>query len=113
MRSPGSSRLCRHRYLDERRAEDRGNEPPADTPVEALARLALAGGTFLGRPILVKDRAGERLDRKEARLSATHGGFDVHCAVRISAGDDEGRERRARSRRRAPRAPRRTPRRRR
>ena len=30
--------LRRHRYLDQRRAEDRGNEPAAETPVDALAR---------------------------------------------------------------------------
>ena len=58
-----SASLRRHRYLDERRAEDRGNEPPAETPVDALARLALAGGTFLGRPFVPKDRAGESPSR--------------------------------------------------
>jgi hypothetical protein len=42
--------LRKRRYLDERPAEDRGNEPPVLTPVEGLARLALAGGTFFGRP---------------------------------------------------------------
>jgi hypothetical protein len=85
--------LRRHRYLDERPAEDRGNEPPAETPVDALARLALSGGTFLGRPFLVKDHADEGMDRKEPRSSATYNGFDVHCAVRLAADDDDGRER--------------------
>ena len=85
--------LRKHRYLDERPAEDRGNEPPAVTPVEGLARLALAGGAFLGRPFTPKDRADETLDRKEPRFSATYNGFDVHCAVRLAAEDDEGRER--------------------
>jgi hypothetical protein len=33
------------------------------------------------------------LDRKERRFSARCDGFDVHCAVRIAAGDDQGRER--------------------
>ena len=36
-------------------------------------------------------------ERKEKRFSATHNGFDVHCAVRIAADDDEGRERLIRS----------------
>ena len=85
--------LRRHRYLDERPAEDRGNEPAADTPVDALARLALAGGTFLGRPFAPRESADETMDRKEPRFSAKHNGFDVHCAVRIAADDDEGRER--------------------
>jgi Putative transposase len=31
--------------------------------------------------------------RKERRFSATYKGFDIHCAVRIEADDDEGRER--------------------
>src|SRR5262249_3523470 len=30
---------------------------------------------------------------KEKRFSATCNGFDVHCAVRLAADDDEGRER--------------------
>src|SRR6516162_5556293 len=33
------------------------------------------------------------MDRKEPRFSATYNGFDVHCAVRVEAGDDERRER--------------------
>lgn len=41
--------LRRHRYVDELHADDRSNKPPEDTPIDAFARLALAGGTFLGR----------------------------------------------------------------
>ena len=83
--------------LDERPAEDRGNEPAADTPASALARLALAGGTFLGRPFTPREQAAETMDRKESRIVAKHNGFAVHCAVRIAAGNDEGRERLIRS----------------
>jgi hypothetical protein len=32
-------------------------------------------------------------ERRERRFSATCDGFDVHCAVRIAAADDLGRER--------------------
>jgi len=85
--------LRRHRYLDERRAEDRSNVPAPDTPIDALACLALAGGAFLGRPFAAREHTGDDLDRKEPRFSATHNGFDVHCAVRLAAGNDEGRER--------------------
>ena len=85
--------LRRHRYLDERRAEERGNEPPARAPIDALARLALAGGTFLGQPFVPKDRTDDKIERKEPRFSASLNGFDAHCAVRIAADDDEGRER--------------------
>jgi Transposase zinc-binding domain/Putative transposase len=64
--------LRRHRYLDERPAEDRSNEPAPDTPIDALARLALGGGTFVGRPFPAGERAAdEDLDRKEPRFSAT------------------------------------------
>jgi hypothetical protein len=74
--------LRRHRYLDERAAEDRSNEPAPDTPIDALARLALGGGTFVGRPVPAAERAGDaELDRKEPRFSATCNGFDGHCAV--------------------------------
>jgi hypothetical protein len=31
------------------------------------------------------------MDRKEPRFSATYNSFDVHCAMRLGAGDDEGR----------------------
>ena len=47
--------------------------------------------TLLGRPFTPRVYAGE--DRKEARFSATHNGLDVHCAVRLAAGDDAGGER--------------------
>ena len=76
--------LRRHRYRDERRAEDRGNEPAVDTPASALARLALSGGTFLGQPFAAREHSGDDMDRKERRIVATHNGFDVHCAVRVS-----------------------------
>jgi hypothetical protein len=86
--------LRRHRYLDERPADALRNEPAPDTPIDALARLALGGGTFVGRPVPAAEHAGDAdLDRKEPRFSATCNGFDVHCAVRIEAGDDERRER--------------------
>src|SRR5262249_48049305 len=62
----------------------------------AARAVALEGGTFLGRPFVPKD------DRKERRFSATYHGFDVHCAVRVAAGDDEGRERLVRYCARAP-----------
>jgi hypothetical protein len=86
--------LRRHRYLDERSAEALCNEPAAETLIDALARLALAAGTFVGQPLPAAERAGdEDLDRKEPRLSATCNGFDVHGDVRVQALDDERRER--------------------
>ena len=80
-------------YLDERPAEERSNQATEPTPLDAFANLALGGGTFLGKPFAKPPRDDARFENKERRFSAAHGGFDVHCAVRIAADDDEGRER--------------------
>jgi len=85
--------LRRHRYLDERPWEDRGNEPAEPTPLDGFSRIALAGGTFLARPFAPREHEDGTLERKPGRFAARHDGFDVHCAVRIAADDDEGRER--------------------
>ena len=85
--------LRRHGYLDERSAEERSNEAPAATPIEGFSRIALAGGAFLGKPFAPKEDEDKKLDRREKRFSASHGGFDLHCAVTVAADDDEGRER--------------------
>jgi hypothetical protein len=53
----------------------------------------LAGGAFVARPFEPKDDPDADLDRRERRFSAAYDGFDVHCAVRIAADDDAGRER--------------------
>ena len=94
--------LRRHRYLDEHRAEDQGNEPPADTPVDALARLALEG-RHVRRPALHAHGARQREHGPQgvAHLRDARR-LDLHCAVRIAAGDDEGRERLSRSCARSP-----------
>jgi hypothetical protein len=97
--------LGRKGYIDRRAAEDRGHETPEPSAIEACTQLALAGGAFLARP---QEEGEERhdgdadLDRKERRFSARCDGFDVHGAVRIAAGDDQGRERLVRYCTRAP-----------
>src|SRR5215468_723359 len=85
--------LGRKGYIDQRAAEDRSNENPEPSALEACTQLALAGGAFLARPSPVGDDPDADLDRRERRFSATCDGFDVHCAVRIEADDDVGRER--------------------
>jgi hypothetical protein len=85
--------LRRHDYLDECPADERGNLTGEPAPLDAFAALALAGGSFTARPFAPEPRADPALEQKERRFSATHEGFDVHCAVRIAKGDDEGRER--------------------
>jgi hypothetical protein len=85
--------LRRHHYLDERAADERGNEGPDPSAIEAYTQLALAGGAFLARPGERKDNPDTDLLLRERRFSAACDGFDVHCAVCIAAGDDQGRER--------------------
>ena len=77
--------LRRHRYLDERVAEDRSNAPAEPSALEACTQLALAGGAFLARPFEPKEDPDADLERKERRLSAIYDGFGMHCAVRIAA----------------------------
>ena len=88
--------LRRHHWLDERAAEDRGNEAAEPSALAACTQLALAGGTFVARPFEPKANPDADLERKERRFSARCDGFDVHCAVRIAADEDTGRERLAR-----------------
>jgi len=85
--------LHRHGHVDERAAEERGNEPTEPSALEGCLQLALAGGAFLARPLETKHDPDADLDRRERRFSATSDGFDLHCAVRIAADDDQGRER--------------------
>ena len=90
--------LRRHRYLDERTAEDRSNEPATSAPMDDFSRIALADGEFLARPFARPKRDEHApLEQKLGRFAASHHGFDVHCAVRVVADDDEGRERLVRS----------------
>jgi hypothetical protein len=95
--------LRRHRHLDERPAEERGHDAAEHEPMDAFAALALAGGSFAARPAAAE--AGVAFDEKERRFSTSHEGFDIHCAVRVAADDDEGRERLVRHCARPPFAP--------
>jgi Putative transposase len=83
--------LRRHGHIDERAAEERGNETLEPSAIEARAELA--GGAFLARPYEPKVEPNADLDHKEPRLSARIDGVDVHCAVRVAADDDVRRER--------------------
>jgi hypothetical protein len=86
--------LRRHGYLDERAAQDRSNETAEPSAIDGCVQLALAAGAFLARPSpSPNDTKDADLGRRERRFSATCDGFDVHCAVRLAADDDQGRER--------------------
>ena len=93
MRDRATRWLRRHHYLDARAAEECSNEAPDPSAIEGCTQLALAGGAFLARPGKPHDNADADLERRERRFSAACDGFDVHCAVCIAAGDDQGRER--------------------
>ena len=75
------------------RGQARTSSPQVRCMSTAHAQLALAGGAFLARPFAPKDNPDADLERRERRFSASCDGFDVHCAVRITADDDQGRER--------------------
>lgn len=93
MRDRAVKWLRRHHHLDERAAEERSNEATEPSAIEGCTQLALAGGAFLSRPFDPNENPNADLHRKERRFSAVCDGFDVHCAVRIEAEDDQGRER--------------------
>jgi hypothetical protein len=82
-----------HETLEERPAEERGNDTPALSALEACTALALAAEAFLTRPAPPPERHERDFERKDKRFAASCDGFDVHCAVRIAKGDDQGRER--------------------
>lgn len=64
--------LRRRKLLDERPAEERSNEAPEVSALEACMQLSLFGGTF---------------------WAAEVDGFNIHAGVLIHAGDREGLER--------------------
>ena len=84
--------------LEERPPEDRSNEAPERSALDACADIALRGGTFAR---LERAEAAQTGEAAEARFDGKHpgpmtaelDGFNVQAAVRIEAGDDEGRER--------------------
>jgi hypothetical protein len=90
--------LRRRGLLDERAAEDRSNETPELSPLEACMQLSLFGSTYVR---LTGDGAAVPLAGEEARFRpagkgpwvADASGFNVHAGVTVSSGDREGLER--------------------
>jgi hypothetical protein len=87
--------LGRHGHLDERAAEDRGDEPGPSSPIDACLQLALCGGTLLAHPPDAAPADPDALDfeRSERRFWASCDDFDVECSVRVGRDEDERRER--------------------
>ena len=83
--------LRRRGLLDERAAEDRSNEAPELSPLEACMQLSLFGSTYVR---LAGDGAPAPLAREEARFRAAGkgpwvaeaSGFNVHAGVMVRAG---------------------------
>jgi hypothetical protein len=89
--------LRRHGWLDERPLDERSNEPPAQTALDACAAIAIGRGRVATLP----NAEGSEDDHEEAApsklaLAVEHDGFNVHAGVCIDAGDALGRERLAR-----------------
>jgi len=90
--------LRRRGLVDEREAEDRSNEAPALSPMEACMQASLFSGELLR--VEEKERPPEEPEAGEARFwaqkkspwSAEVGGFNVHAGVMIRAGDRAGLE---------------------
>ena len=89
--------LRKRGLLDERLAEERGNEQPEHGALDACAEVALRGGAFA----VIAQRDASRSDNADARFepkkrgpfTAERNGVGLQAAVRIEADDDEGRER--------------------
>jgi hypothetical protein len=90
--------LRRRGYLDERPIDERSNEPPAQTALDACAAIAMGRGQVATLPNGEAPEA--EADHESAPdkpvVAVDRGGFNLHAGVRIEAGDDMGRERLAR-----------------
>ena len=78
--------MRRRKLLEHRPAEERSNEAPELSPIEACMQLSLFGATFLkldknGVP-LVDEKDDERLrPRTQSPWSAEVRGFNLHAGV--------------------------------
>jgi hypothetical protein len=85
--------LRRRGYMEERPLEDRSNESPAQTALDACADIAMGPGhtAILSHPDTSDQDHGPA--RGKAAFTVDRNGFNLHAGVRIEAGDDLGRER--------------------
>ena len=88
--------LRRRGLIDERPIEERSNEAPEPSPLEACMQMSLFGGAFLrlaadGTPVPVDEpRFGTGT---KSPWAAEAEGFNVHAGVAVRAGDRDGLER--------------------
>jgi hypothetical protein len=86
--------LRRHGYIDERSLDERSNEPPVQTALDACAAIAMGRGQVATLPNAEApdDDHDEGAAGKPA-VAVERDGFNLHAGVRIERGDDVGRER--------------------
>jgi hypothetical protein len=86
--------LRRHGHLDERALDERSNELPEQTALDACAVIAMGRGQVATLPNAdaPEDDHTEAAPGKPA-VAVEHDGFNLHAGVRIERGDDVGRER--------------------
>ena len=82
--------MRRRKLLEERDAEERLNEAPEVSPLEACMQLSLFGAIFLkldkGDAKLADAEGDERLrPRTKSPWSATAQAFDLHAGVTVRA----------------------------
>jgi hypothetical protein len=83
--------MRRRKLLDERRAEERSNEAPDVSPLEACMQLSLFGATFLkldkdGAKLADAEDEQRRRPRTKSPWSAEESGFNLHAGVTVRAG---------------------------
>jgi hypothetical protein len=88
--------LRRRRLLEDRPAEERSNEAPDLSPIEACMQASLFGGTFLrlgkdGTPLA--DENDQHRAGSKSPWAAEVDGFNVHGGVVIHKGNRDGLER--------------------
>ena len=84
--------LRRHGHLDERPLEDRSNEAPSQTALDACASIATARGQMATLPNVDEPENDHAAVPGKTSVAVERDGFNLHAAVRIEAGDDVGRE---------------------
>jgi Putative transposase len=88
--------LRRRGHLDDRPMEERSNEPPVQTALDACASLAMGRGqvAVLPNAEAPADDPPQTPDTPDTpAVAVERDGFNLHGGVRIEAGDDIGRER--------------------
>ena len=89
--------LRRRGYLDDQPLDQRSNEPPMQTALDACAAIAMGRGQVATLPNAeAPDEADHESAPDKPAVAVDRDGFNLHAGVRIEAGDDLGRERLAR-----------------